>query len=436
MVVPFFLSARLKLCPSDSLGVILPHLSTRVMNVLANGNYLHHLYYLLRFLAAWKERPECLTPMAYQWCPAVVEATQRLKQRVILASRQRSPLRQMLYQLALGLPQDPASRPPSDSFEESFSGVGPGCDSLRLDLRLDDTSGHFFGGILERTALCPLSTTMEIGFRLIGPRGRQLNVRLEHTPHHDLMFKTASPSADDDVIADFACAWLANLDREPVGSCMRYFAERVESAAPFSQRLRWASIQVIGRVLDSELEVSGLEVVRLLHRLDVDTGDIGSGDQWGWAELLVKVVRSLGGFMNLSSHYWGLLDKLVLGGYGTYFSPRDVKVMKLLEGVKDWEKLEVWILVLWRCYDGPMSKPIEDKSMEDHKLTKSIERSTLTLSKQRPSALLKLERLANLPRGAKDALRRICDRAREQQSLPKSPPPPCVLFILSSAFQF
>ena len=61
-------------CIRDSLETILSHLSTRVMNVIANGRCLQHLVYLLEFLAAWEERPTYLTPMAHQWCSAISEA--------------------------------------------------------------------------------------------------------------------------------------------------------------------------------------------------------------------------------------------------------------------------------------------------------------------------------------------------------------------------
>ena len=58
---------------SDSLAAILSCLSTRVIDVIANGNSLYHLYYLSEFLAAWKKRPECLTVMTYEWCSAISE---------------------------------------------------------------------------------------------------------------------------------------------------------------------------------------------------------------------------------------------------------------------------------------------------------------------------------------------------------------------------
>ena len=63
---------------SDSLETILSHLSARVMTSIADGSCLHHLNYLLEFLAAWEKRPAYLTPMTYQWCSAISEAAGRL----------------------------------------------------------------------------------------------------------------------------------------------------------------------------------------------------------------------------------------------------------------------------------------------------------------------------------------------------------------------
>ena len=59
---------------SDSLEVILGYLSTKVINVIASGYCLDHLYYLLEFLAVWEKRPAYLTPVAFQWCSAITEA--------------------------------------------------------------------------------------------------------------------------------------------------------------------------------------------------------------------------------------------------------------------------------------------------------------------------------------------------------------------------
>jgi len=56
---------------SDSLEIILSHLSTSVMSAIVDGDALQHLNFLLEFLAAWSKCPTCLTPMAYEWCSAI-----------------------------------------------------------------------------------------------------------------------------------------------------------------------------------------------------------------------------------------------------------------------------------------------------------------------------------------------------------------------------
>jgi hypothetical protein len=57
--------------------------------------------------------------------------------------------------------------------------------------------------------------------------------------------------------------------------------------------------------------------------------------------------------------------------------------MKSLEEAQDWEKLETWMLVVWWSeYDYSDPVPIQD-----------IERATLTLFRQRPSAIPRFEGL-------------------------------------------
>jgi hypothetical protein len=71
------------------------------------------------------------------------------------------------------------------------------------------------------------------------------------------------------------------------------------------------SIRAIERIRYGVLEVSGLETVRLLNRLNVDVNDMVDRHVWVW--LLAEVIRLTTGLESLSSHYWRLLDKLALG---------------------------------------------------------------------------------------------------------------------------
>jgi hypothetical protein len=92
-------------------------------------------------------------------------------------------------------------------------------------------------------------------------------------------------------------------------------------------------------------------------------------------------------------HYWHLLGKSALG---TDFSEtpglRSVEMMRSFEEAEDWEKLEVWMVVVWQSL--PQSTPAP--TMED------VERVTRKLLLQRPSALQRFKTYAN---GAHSTLR-------------------------------
>jgi len=158
------------------------------------------------------------------------------------------------------------------------------------------------------------------------------------------MFEAAFSSNDDEVIADTVCVWITG-DSAPTGSFVCYLAKRAEEATPLSPRLRRVGIRTIWRTWSSELAVSVSETVRFLNRLEAEMDEVEDKYAWVWLPL-VRVVRSPTGFENLSSHYWGLLGELTLVTLQVgNFELRDVEVMKLLEEVEDWEKLEV-------CQDG------------------------------------------------------------------------------------
>ena len=284
-------------------------------DAISDGRCLYYLRYLLEFLAAWEKRPVCLTPMAYQWCSAISEVAKRSE----MSTSDRTFIRLQLRNL---------QNPPSPS-ERGFSDVGRNCDPIRSDTAHNvqrqpqdlhpDLCAHL------------LSITLDIGFRHVTPSYDQPALHLDHTSHHEWVFESAFSSGDgdddgnydndnnendddsnsDDVIADAVCVWIAGGDNTPPGSCARYFAKRVEKDTPFSPRLRQASICVIDRIWHKELEVSELETIRWLDRLEIYGDDIT--DRLEWVQRLVAVIRSPTGLENLSSHYWCLLAEVVVG---------------------------------------------------------------------------------------------------------------------------
>ena len=252
---------------------------------------------------------------------------------------------------------------------------------------------------------------LAIGFRQVDPDRRGSAVRLNHALQCGQMFEAVFSSDDDETIADAVCIWIVDSVGIPPGSFARYLARRLERTDPLSPRLRRMSIRAIECIGRDELEVSGLETIRLLNRLKADVDSIV--DEPRWAEALISAIRSPAGMGTLSSHCWRLLGNLVLvillpGS----FAPRDVEVMKALEEAGDWETLEVWMAVIWR--GGPTPKSTED-----------VERMTLELLSQRPSALLMFENSYKENKVWKPNLKilqRICDKARAERSPSKCPP--------------
>ena len=386
------------------------------MDVIVDGDGLQHLNFLLEFLVAWDKRPACLTPMTYEWCSAISKIAGRLELGLGLRLGPQSGPR---LQLRLGLrfrlrPQDLASDSVvSEAAEQEFSHVGASCDSVRMG----DTPHnphqyprepiHFYRRLL-------LSIILEVGFRLVVPGHDQPSIHLDHTPHHNLVFEAIFSSNNDEVIADGVCAWIADRDQMPAGSCVHYLTMCVRRGISFSPRLRRTSICAIERVRCSQLRVSMSEIVHLLNRLDVDVGDMGDKDEW--LKLLVDVIHSPVGLESLSIHYWLLLDKLVFAsGCPVTSAPCNAELMILLEETGRWEELEVWMMIAWQSFGGTFVLGSEE-----------LHQVTLELLLQRPSTLSRFEDLSGSKAfwmGQGVLLGRICAQARAEQ-LPLEPPLP------------
>ena len=218
---------------------------------------------------------------------------------------------------------------------------------------------------------------------MVGPA---YQVHLDDASHHGWIFEAAFSSFDDEVIADATCAWIVCQPR-PTGSWVHYFAKRMGVSSPFSSRLRQVAMRAIEANWPGELVASDVELVRLLNRLNAAVGDLENTGEW--IRLLSGVIRSTVE-ENLTSHYWHLLGELlptVRSYWMEDFGMRDVEVMRSLRDAEGWEKLEVWMVVVWR--------PILSSSIPRHptSVLEDIEDATLKLLSSRPSAFQRLKAL-------------------------------------------
>ena len=368
---------------SYSLQEILSYLSERAKTVISNGHFPPQFGFLLKFLAAWEERPSCLTPIAYDLCSIISQA--------------RGPV------LGCSIPS-PHLLTPYTPYLWNFG---------------------------EEDVEDLLLTAFRIGFRLVGPDSDHSTLRLGDTPPDAKIFKIAFSSSDDEAIADAACVWIADNINIPPVSFSRSFSQRVGRTTPFSPRLRWVCVRAIPSVLHRELGTAGLETVRLLNRLKIDEDDMIAGSNSEWAKVLVSVIRSQVGPRNLSFHYWCLLERLLSDPQDCDgFIHRDVEVVEFLEKAGEWKKLEVWMAVVWRSllFSGTGTPT----SMVD------IERVTLELLFQIPSALPRFRDLSQiLPAPSRSRspyqMPSAPSRPRSPYQIPSAPPRPRSPYQVPSA---
>ena len=287
-------------------------------------------------------------------------------------------------------PQDVGKRPFIAAF--LFSAV-----------RFNQTHNHVQHSLPQSLYEYLLSIILEVGFRLAGIGFRFGSIDPNHTPHHKRIIETAFSSDDDEVVADAVHMWITINSHTPLGSFARHFTKRLERGRPLSRRLRQLIIDVIERIWDNEPWESGPETVRLLNCLDADMDGLREdGRMW----LLSNVMCGPGG-LELSPHYWRLLDGLVLDGTSQVLVSGNWDIMRALREVEDWERLEVWMSVMW--------KPMKPYSTPE--LMEEIRQVTLELLSQRPSALQRFENICGEEESNKTpkrALQDICKRARAE----------------------
>ena len=332
----------------------------------------------------------CLAPMAYKWCSAISEVAGIGLQSMSLFQNR------------------PESSGPggflSQVLEQKFSFVGPDCDPVRMGETSPHTRKHPQALIGFHPRIF-LFEALEVGFRPVMPGSDKLAFRLDDTHYHELVFKSAFSSHDDEVIADGVCAWIVDSNRMPAGSCAHYLAVRVNKDTPFSPRLRRMSIRLIECMWRSKLWVSEWETILLLNYINVGVDDMDGRDVW--AEFLVNVICSPTGLEGLSVRYWHLLEGLPLAQ--DFPEESVMEAVRSLEEVEDWEKLEDLMVIAWQ------SNAYEFRGLK---------RATLKHLRRRPSALLRFE---GLPRSKKiradkrTALKGICTQVRTEQLPLESP---------------
>ena len=360
------------------------------MNAIVNGCDFEGFVTLLEFLAAWEKRPICLAPITYKWCSAFSEVAEF------------GPQPWSLFRL-----RSQRWRPPRylSDIEWVFSFVGPDFDAVRMG----ETSDHTCENPHTPANLDPglLVTILEVGFRLVTLGRDQPALHLGHTPHHDLVFKCTFSDDDDEVIADGVCAWIADGDHMPAGSCVHYLTQRTENERPFSPRLRRMCIHLIERMWRSKLWMPELESIDLLNRIEVGVDEMEDRGEWGM--LLAGVVHSPAVLKSLSIHYWHLLRRLPWSRRGFLnFRSHAAELVRMLEEAEDWEKLEAWMVTVWQ-FNGYWYG-------DDPENLERLKQATLKHLLRRPSALPLFEGVAGIfEDGYLTALEDICAQARTEE---------------------
>jgi hypothetical protein len=250
--------------------------------------------------------------------------------------------------------------------------------------------------------------SLQIGFRGLDLRDQGLFRAFVHTNHHGYMRDIVFRSGDDEAVADLLYAWTtpSYTPYEFLNTWPRHFV-RLRPATITSERLRRLVIHSVGYINFREVgDVEVGELTALLDRLSINIDDMYS--PVSWLHLLLYLVQSPEGRRSLSHPYWELMVELAADESLFQNNPinynQQLQVMFSLEEEKGWDMLECWCGFVWlrRC---PRIGTI----------TGDLERTTLSLLRQRPGAVKKLERwIQRLRMGdareCLECLRWICDR--------------------------
>ena len=253
-----------------------------------------------------------------------------------------------------------------------------------------------------------LLLSLEIGFRNLDPGSPLTDVKLVHTEHHQRLADVVFERADDEVIADLLHAWTSTSDSHGpptwFETCARHFIE-LRSPSPRLRRFIIRSVGLIGYNGFEQVGVAGF--ARLLDDLGVGVEDIDA--RADWTLLLLDIAQSSQGTQHLSLLYWELLAELVILDsplvQGRPYAPQTVTSLR---DAQEWDKLECWIGVVWILWPPGAGGAAEG----------DLEHVMVTLSRQRPDAISKLEQRVKRWSGEhsgdlSESFRGICKLARE-----------------------
>jgi len=226
-----------------------------------------------------------------------------------------------------------------------------------------------------------LLTSLQIGFRHLGPQGRDSIPALTHTEHHLEMVDIVFESQNGNAIADLLHSWTIDYSLYiPPDTCAELLV-RLHNLVPFSSRLRRLVIRSVELVGYEGFEGVGIErLVELLNHLHVTVEDMVCPDPW--VRILMGILQTSEGTQLLSHWYWEVLVELAISRPWLLdevtYHPR---IMTFLTEAQEWRKLECWIRTVG------FSWPPEAGGITEEDLSRSM----LLLFRQRPGAFQKFE---------------------------------------------
>ena len=230
-----------------------------------------------------------------------------------------------------------------------------------------------------------LLLSLEIGFRHLNPKAKQIEAELIHTEHHQKLAEVVFDEGDSEAIADLLCAWTSHSgSHQPYPSlqkCVKHLIG-LHHSYQSSARLRQCVIVTIGHIGYELFEQAGVVgLAGFLNNLQICEDDMGYRREW--LETLLDTIQCSAEPQYLSYPCWELLLE-----HATYWSDEpglrsyNPHVTVALAGSKEWDKLRCWIGVVWMMWPPGGGVTTEEE----------LKHVMLSLSHQKPDAIQELEK--------------------------------------------